>query len=35
MKYFTVIISRPLYEVGQLSVSGKQCAQVLVNRLED
>ena len=33
--YCTVIFSLPLIQEGQLSVSGKECAQVLVNSLED
>ena len=31
----TVILSHPFIQEGQLTVSGKKCAQVLVNRLED
>ena len=35
MKYSTVILSLPLIEEGQLSVSGERMCTVLVNRLED
>ena len=36
MKYFsTVILSLPLIQEGQLSVSGERMCTILVNRLED
>ena len=36
MKYFsTVILSLPLIQKGQLSVSGERMCTILVNRLED
>ena len=36
MNYFlTAILSLPLIQEGQLLGSGKECAQVLVNRLKD
>ena len=33
--YSTVILSLPLIQEGQLSVSGKKMCTILVNRLED
>ena len=33
--FSTVILSLPLIEEGQLSVSGKRMCTILVNRLED
>ena len=33
--YFTVIVSLPLIQEGQLSVSGKRMCTILVNHLED
>ena len=33
--FSTVILSLLLIQEGQLSVSGKECVQVLFNRLED
>ena len=35
MKYFLVILSLPLIQEGQLSVSGKRMCTILVNHLED
>ena len=35
MKYFLVILSLPLIQEGQLSISGKRMCTTLVNRLED
>ena len=35
MKYFLVILSLPLIQEGQLSVSGKRMCTILVKRLED
>ena len=36
MKFFsTVILSLPLIQEGQLSVSGERMCTILVNRLED
>ena len=32
---FTVILSLPLIQEGQLSVSGERMCTILVNRLED
>ena len=34
-KFSTVILSLPLIQEGQLSVSGERMCTVLVNRLED
>ena len=34
-KFFTVILSLPLIQEGQLSVSGKRMCTILVNHLED
>ena len=33
--FSTVILSRPLIQEGQLSVSGERMCTILVNRLED
>ena len=33
--FFTVILSRPLIQEGQLSVSGERMCIILVNHLED
>ena len=33
--FFTVILSLPLIQEGQLSVSGERMCTILVNRLED
>ena len=33
--FSTVILSLPLIQVGQLSVSGERMCTILVNRLED
>ena len=35
MKYFLVILSLPLIQEEQLSVSGERMCTILVNRLED
>ena len=35
MKYFLCILSLPLIQGGQLSVSGERMCTILVNRLED
>ena len=35
MKYFLVILSLPLIQEGQLSVSGERMCTILVNGLED
>ena len=35
MKYFPVILSLPLTQEGQLSVSGERMCTILINRLED
>ena len=33
--FSTVILSRPLIQEGQMSVSGERLCTILVNRLED
>ena len=33
--FFTVVLSLPLIQEGQLSVSGERMCTILVNRLED
>ena len=35
MKYFVVILSPPLIQEGQLSVSGEKMCTILFNRVED
>ena len=35
MKYFLRILSLPLIQEGQLSVSGKRMCTILINQLED
>ena len=34
MKYFLVILSLPLMQEGQLSVTGERMCTVIINRLE-